>query len=79
VGLLASARAEGVDADAVLDGHPLTADAPAEHVDAWLAALCGCMVEADFRPVPSSSPYLGVHRRWEAAALWDWLSARRGW
>ncbi len=79
VALLASARAEGVDAGTVLAEHPLTSGVPAEDVDAWLAALCGCTVESDLRPVPTSSPYLGVHRRWQAAALWDWLAERRGW
>jgi hypothetical protein len=79
VDLLVAARAEGVDADRLLRGHPLTADAVPEHVDAWLAALCGYMVEADTRPVPATSPHLGTHRRWWAAATWCWLAARRGW
>lgn len=79
VDLLVTAHGDGLDADALLGQHPLAAGAPAEHVDAWLAALCGYMVEADSRPVPPSSPLLGVHRRWWAAALWSWLSQRRGW
>jgi thiamine kinase-like enzyme len=79
VDLLATAHAEGLDVDSSLRENPLTAGVPAEHVDVWLAALCGIMVEADARPVPTSSPYLGVHRRWWAAALWGWLSQRRGW
>jgi hypothetical protein len=79
VNLLVSARADGLAVDDVLAGHPLTSGAPADAVDAWLAALCGFMVEADLRPVPRSSPYLGVHRRWWAAALWDWLCERRSW
>lgn len=77
--LLASAHGDGLDADALLAANPLTRDADPDDVDAWLAALCGFMVEADARPVPSSSPFLGVHRRWWAAALWSWLSQRRGW
>jgi hypothetical protein len=79
VDLLVTAHGDGLDADVLLAAHPLAATAPADHVDAWLAALCGYMVEADFRPVPPSSPYLGVHRRWWAAATWSWLSRRRGW
>ena len=79
VTLLASARADGIEVELLLAEHRLTAGAPDDAVDAWLAALCGFMVQADFRPVPPSSPYLGVHRRWWAAALWDWLSARRSW
>ncbi len=77
--LLASAHGDGVDADPYLAAHPLTADVPDDHVDAWLAALCGFMVESDERPVPASSPFLGVHRRWWAAATWSWLAARRSW
>ncbi len=77
--LLVSVHGDGVDADPYLERHPLTAGVPADHVDAWLAALCGFMVEADERPVPPSSPFLGVHRRWWAAATWSWLAARRSW
>jgi hypothetical protein len=79
VDLLVSARADGLDADHLLRSHPLTVDAVPDHVDAWLAALCGYMVEADTRPVPATSPHLGTHRRWWAAATWSWLAARRGW
>jgi hypothetical protein len=79
VDLLVTAHGDGHDADALLAAHPTSAHAEPEHVDAWLAALCGYMVEADHRPVPSSSPFLGVHRRWWAAATWSWLAQRRGW
>lgn len=79
VSLLVSAHGDGVDADAVLAKHPLTSGVPDDHVDAWLAALCGFMVESDYRPVPPSSPHLGTHRRWWAAATWEWLADRRGW
>ena len=79
VDLLVTAHGDGLDADALLAQHPTVAGAAPDHVDSWLAALCGYMVEADFRPVPSSSPFLGVHRRWWAAATWSWLCQRRGW
>jgi hypothetical protein len=79
VTLLASAHADGLDADSLLAGDPLAAGAPADDVDAWLAALCGFMVESDTRPAPASSPHLGTHRRWWAAATWSWLAGRRGW
>jgi aminoglycoside phosphotransferase (APT) family kinase protein len=77
--LLVSVHGDGVDAEPYLAAHPLSAGVPGDHVDAFLAALCGFMVEADERPVPSSSPFLGVHRRWWAAAAWSWLAARRSW
>jgi aminoglycoside phosphotransferase len=79
VTLLVTAHGDGLDADALLADHPLAAGVDAAHVDAWLAALCGLMVEADSRPTPASSPHLGTHRRWWAAATWSWLARRRGW
>ena len=79
VDLLVTAHGDGLPADALLASHPLTATAAADQVDAWLAGLCGFMLEADSRPVPASSPHLGVHRRWWAAATWSWLAQRRGW
>jgi hypothetical protein len=79
VHLLVSAHGDGLDADTILAGHPLIAGAPAEDVDTFLAAFCGFMAVADLHPVPRNSPYLGVHRRWWAAAAWHWLAARRGW
>jgi hypothetical protein len=79
VDLLVSAYGDGLDADAILAEHPLTRDADADHVDAWLAMLAGFMLENRSRPVPPSSPYLRVHSNWWAEATWAWLSARRGW
>jgi thiamine kinase-like enzyme len=79
VDLLVSAHGDGLDADTLLAENALTADTAADDVDAWLAALCGFMLEADSRPAPASSPYLVPHRRWWAAATWSWLADRRGW
>lgn len=79
VSLLVSVHGDGLDADALLASNPLTAGADPDHIDAWLAALCGFMLESDTRPAPSSSPHLGTHRRWYAAAAWTWLAERRGW
>lgn len=77
--LLVTAHADGLDADSLLAAHPLAAGAHDDDVDAWLAALCGLMVESDTRPAPASSPHLATHRRWWAAATWSWLASRRGW
>jgi aminoglycoside phosphotransferase (APT) family kinase protein len=79
VHLLVTAHGDGLDADLLLAEHPHSVGAPAQEVDAFLAALCGFMAEADLRPVPRNSPYLGVHRRWWAAAAYSWLASRRGW
>jgi hypothetical protein len=79
VDLLISAYGDGLDADAILSEHPLTRDADPEHVDAWIASLCGLMLEGRDRPVPPTSPYLRVHSRWWSEASWAWLAQRRGW
>lgn len=79
VDLLVSAYGDGLDADAILAEHPLTTDADPAHVDAWLAMLCGFMLEGRDRPVPPTSPYLRVHSRWWSEVTWAWLAARRGW
>lgn len=77
--LLISAYGDGLDVDPALADRALTRDVPADHVDAWLAALCGFMLESAAQPVPSSSPYLRQHAAWYAEASWAWLSDRRGW
>jgi aminoglycoside phosphotransferase (APT) family kinase protein len=79
VTLLVAAHGDGHDADALLASRALTRDVPADHVDAWLAALCGFMMMARTRPTPSSSPFLWQHSNWYAEASWSWLAARRGW
>lgn len=79
VDLLVSAHGDGLDADAYLAARPLTRDVPADHVDAWLAALCGFMLFARNRPAPASSPNLRTHTDWFAEAAWSWLARRRGW
>ncbi|MGZ4537468.1 MAG: phosphotransferase [Nocardioidaceae bacterium] len=79
VDVLVQAYGDGVDVEAVMAGRALTRDADPDHVDAWLAVLCGFMLQARDRPVPPTSPYLRVHSRWWSEATWSWLSARRGW
>ncbi|MCW2759787.1 MAG: hypothetical protein JWO46_3533 [Nocardioidaceae bacterium] len=79
VDLLVSAYGDGLDVEAIVAERRLTRDVDPDHIDGWLAALCGYMEEMCARPAPSSSPYLRVHGRWYAEALWGWLSERRGW
>jgi hypothetical protein len=79
VTLLVTAHGDGHDADALLAAHPVAHGVRPDDVDAWLAALCGFMLESDSRPAPASSPHLETHRRWWAAATWSWLACRRGW
>jgi aminoglycoside phosphotransferase (APT) family kinase protein len=79
VHLLVSVHGDGRDVTRLLAEHPVTAGVPDDHVDSFVAALGGFMAEADLRPVPTTSPHLGTHRRWWAAACWSWLASRRGW
>ncbi|MET3963316.1 hypothetical protein ABIE44_003250 [Marmoricola sp. OAE513] len=77
--LLVSAHGDGIDAEAVLQRRPALSGVDPDDVDAWLAGICGFMLEASQRPVPPTSPYLRVHNRWTAEAAWSWLARRRGW
>jgi len=77
--LLMSAHGDGLDAEAVLRERRLTAAVDPDHIDAWLAGLCGFMLDACQRPVPMTSPHLRTHNRWSAEAAWSWLAQRRGW
>lgn len=79
VDLLISAHGDGVDTEALLAERELLAAIDPDHLDAWLAGVCGFMLEACQRPVPPTSPYLRVHNRWTAEAAWSWLARRRGW
>jgi hypothetical protein len=77
VALLIEVHGDGLDADAALAGHPLGRDAPADAVDAFLAALGGYFTErADAEPVPSS-PWLRRHQAWCRDVTLDWLAHRR--
>jgi len=79
IDLLISAHGDGLDAESVLKRRDLTRDVDADHVDAWLAGVCGFMLAASQRPVPPTSPHLRDHQRWTADAAWSWLAQRRGW
>ena len=72
-------RGDGLDVDAALAAHPLTADVPGEDVDVAIALLLGYLLKAADDPVPPSSPYLREAQRWQAEVCWEWLGARRGW
>lgn len=79
VDLLLTAHGDGLNADAYLAERVLTRDADPDHIDAWLAAICGFMLFARNRPGPASSPHLRTHTDWYAEASWSWLTQRRGW
>jgi aminoglycoside phosphotransferase (APT) family kinase protein len=79
VDLLVSAYGDGIDVEPIIASRRLTKDVDPEHIDRWLAALGGFMLEATRRKAPTSSPFLRVHSVWYAEALWGWLSDRRAW
>lgn len=79
VDLLISAHGDGLQVEPLLASRALTRDADPDHVDAWLAAICGFMLSARSRPAPPSSPHLRTHSDWYAEAAWSWLAQRRGW
>ena len=72
-------RGDGLDVEAALAAHPLTADLPADDVDTTLALILGYLFKAADGPVPATSPYLREVQRWQAEVCWEWLAERRGW
>ena len=79
VDLLISAHGDGLDVAPLLADRTLTRDADPDHVDAWIAAVCGFMLAMRRRPAPASSPHLRTHSNWYAEAAWSLLAQRRGW
>ncbi|MFC7493511.1 MULTISPECIES: phosphotransferase family protein [unclassified Nocardioides] len=77
--LMIGPRGDGLDVEAALAAHPLTAEVPAEAVDIVLALVTGYFLHSAAQPVPSSSPYIREVQRWQGEVCWRWLSARRGW
>ncbi|MGZ4446996.1 MAG: hypothetical protein ACXVEC_09855, partial [Nocardioides sp.] len=77
--MLVGPRGDGLDADAVLAARRLTRDVPAEHVDTFLALVCGFFLHQAAQPVPPTSPHLRDAQRWQGEVVWEWLAERRGW
>ena len=79
VDLLIAAHGDGVDVRPYFANRPLLRDADPDHVDAWIAAMCGFMLSARTRPAPRTSPHLRTHTDWFGEAAWALLAVRRGW
>jgi hypothetical protein len=77
--MLIGPRGDGMDVDAVIAGRSLLRDVPADHVDRFLALVCGYFLKSAHDPVPPTSPYLRDVQRWQGEVVWDWLCERRGW
>lgn len=78
-GLLISAYASGLDADALFAAHPTARDAPADGLDATLASLAGYLLTRAEAGPTGASPHIRTHQRWTAETALAWLAARRSW
>lgn len=72
-------RGDGVDVEPVLATRRLIRDVPPDAIDRVLALLVGYFWKSADDPVPSTSPYIREHQRWQGDVVWQWLSERRGW
>lgn len=78
VGLLITAHADGLDADAVWHASWLSEGVEDDRVDAWLALIAAYMLSAgEEPPADFASPWLRPHQRYFGAATLSWLEARR--
>lgn len=78
-GLLVSAFASGLDADRLFADHPTAAGAPADALDASLAALSGFLLSQASAGPTDASPAIRAHQLWSGETALAWLAARRGW
>jgi aminoglycoside phosphotransferase (APT) family kinase protein len=78
-GLLVSAYSSGLDADRLFAEHPTAAGAPADALDATLAALAGYLLSQAGAGPTDASPAVRAHQLWSGEAALAWLAARRGW
>lgn len=72
-------RGDGLDVEQILRQRRLTRDVPAESIDTVLALVTGYFLRQAQEPVPTSSPHIRDHQRWQGKVCWDWLAHRRGW
>jgi hypothetical protein len=79
VTLLITAYAGGLDADALLTGHPTAAGAAPEAIDGALAALGGYWLSRAAAGPSEASPHSRSHQRFSGAQALAWLAERRGW
>lgn len=77
--LLMGPRGDGFDVEQVISRRRLMHDVPAEHLDRFLALVCGYFFKSAAEPVPPTSPHLRDAQRWQGEVVWDWLRERRGW
>ncbi|WP_422773703.1 phosphotransferase family protein [Plantactinospora sp. WMMC1484] len=78
-GLLVTAYASGLDADGLFRAHPAARDAPADGLDAALAALSGYWLIRAAAGPSAGSPHMRAHQRWSGETALNWLAERQGW
>ena len=76
VSLLVSVHGDGLDAEAALVRHPLSAGVPGDAVDALLVALAGSFIRYAARPPVPQSPWIREHLAWWRDATLSWLCLR---
>jgi hypothetical protein len=72
-------RGDGIDVEPILASRRLTAEVPSEAIDVVIAAVTGYFLRMAAEPVPSTSPHIRDHQRWQGEVCWQWLAHRRGW
>ncbi|MBE1492866.1 phosphotransferase family protein [Plantactinospora soyae] len=77
--LLVTAYASGLDADELFGSHPAAYDAPADGLDAVLAALSGYWLVRAAAGPSTASPHIRGHQRWSGEMALGWLAERQGW
>ncbi|MEU8227243.1 hypothetical protein [Kribbella sp. NPDC048915] len=80
VGLHPLAQHHGIDTFAAVTRSPLTADVPADHLDAFAAVIVAYMMRSsDAPPPPGCTQAVREHQRLTAWTFLHWLAVRRGW
>jgi aminoglycoside phosphotransferase (APT) family kinase protein len=78
-GLLVTAYASGLDADALFAAQPAAQTAPPDGLDAALAALSGYWLTRATAGPSSASPHVRPHQQWSGEQSLAWLAERQGW
>jgi Ser/Thr protein kinase RdoA (MazF antagonist) len=69
----------GVDAEAIVRGHPVTRGVDPAAIDAVVCAVAGCWERESRQPPVPDSPYLRRFQARNAVLTRAWLAARTGW
>ncbi|MEU6147613.1 phosphotransferase [Streptomyces sp. NPDC047081] len=77
--LLATAHADGHDANELFAEHPTARGVADEQLDAALSALSGFFLISGAQPPADWSPYIRQHQTWCGEVTLRWLADRRGW